>query len=62
MVYIPASITGSIISSTILKPQVNGTEETGIGSALEACGVNDCPGRPTNETQLIQPDKQTVSC
>ena len=55
-----ANITGSVISSTVLKPQLNdtnNTEEDGVN--LTYCGINDCPG-VFEEGVLRQPEKELV--
>ena len=52
-----ASITGSIITSTILKPVVL-DNETDIEEVLPFCGVNDC--NELDNPNLEEPDSETV--
>jgi len=49
-----ASVTGSVISTTILKPD----DTTAGNTSLDFCGINDCGNY--NETELKKPDSETV--
>lgn len=57
-IYSTASITGSIISSTILNTGYNGTIDYDTG---EYCGANDCPDNNITDIALNDPDDSTVS-
>ena len=56
-----ASVTGSIITSTILQPvEVNGTDAEPSEEALATCGANDCPDNDISNPNLQDPDDETV--
>ena len=57
-----ASITGSIISTTILEPTVaNGTQEEPSDEVLASCGINDCPDNAFSNPNLEDPKDSTVN-
>ena len=55
--FIVASITGSIISSTILKPPVGNNENDTVD--YSKCGANDCPWYNVTAVEA-KPDDTTV--
>lgn len=58
---VSASITGSIITSTILKPTVaDGEEEEVSDYVLQFCGIKDCPDNNVTNPNLEDPDSETV--
>ncbi len=59
----PAAITGSIISSTVLRPRAAGNEtlDPPGDDVLQYCGAKDCPGNEQNNTNLAPIDPATVS-
>ena len=59
MFFVTASITGSIITSTVLRPVVNGSE-TVSDDVLKYCGVEDCPDNNVTNPNLEDPDEETV--
>ena len=59
--FVIVSITGSIISSTILYPRVeNGTLEV-PEDWLQHCGINDCPDLNLTAIDFLNPSESTVS-
>ena len=63
LMYLSAIVIGSIISSTILKPNVvNGTEVEPTNETLQFCGANDCPGNNVTNPNLEDPDSTLVTC
>ena len=56
-----ASITGSIISSTILYPRVGENETLAVPpDTLQYCGINDCPNLNLTELDFLEPSDTTV--
>ena len=56
---LPAAITGSIISATVLRPKIeNSTEEI---LELQFCGANDCPSNNVTNANLEPVPSKTVS-
>ena len=53
---IQGNIWGNIISSTVLKPEV---ENTTFVPNIAYCGINDCPGSEQS-VEIAKPEKSTV--
>ena len=62
LVYIPAQIVSSVISSTILRPQFeNGTEPEPLSDEdLAFCGANYCPNNNNTNINLEKTDATVV--
>ena len=54
--FFSASVTGSVISSTVLRQPPNEIDDEILGF----CGANDCPGNNASNPNTEKPDEQTV--
>ena len=62
LLFLTASLVGSIISSTILRPPGGPDENNTLSQeeVYEYCGVNDCPWNNISNPGLADPDDKTV--